>query len=220
MISTDTPAALDFLGHWMPGGPWMLTAIEPDGKRAIETRTFADADVAYSWIDKWQGKRNIYFSVNRPKSAMNKKAEKTDIGLGVGLHVDLDAPAGADLSKVKPELISRLQNYDLQPTVIIDSGGGAQGFWQLREPPAINGSDSVTHFEALNRGIENAVGGDHCHNVDQIMRLPGTLNLPDEKKRAKGRQICLARVVQAGLGAASTTSRTLSQPSRETEWPR
>ena len=195
MIKYDTPAALDFLDSWMPGGPWTLTAIEPDTKE-IETRTFTDVNRTQHWIDKWQGNRNIYFSVNRPKAHLTKKAEKSDIGLCVGLHVDIDAPAGADLGKVKPELISKLQTYDLRPTAIIDSGGGAQGFWRLREPAVINGPDSITRFEALNRGIENAVGGDHCHNIDRIMRVPGTLNIPDARKREKGRQICLASVVE------------------------
>src|SRR5689334_10288923 len=138
----DTEAAIEFLGHWAPGGPWTLTAIEPDSGR-IETRTFREASEARCWIDGWQTQRNLYFSVNQPKTDITKKASKTDIGLGVGLHVDLDAPAGADLTEVKPTLVSRLQNYSQRPTVIIDSGGGAQGFWRLWEPTVINGPDSV-----------------------------------------------------------------------------
>jgi hypothetical protein len=193
MITHDTPAAIDFLRHWMPNGHWTLSAIEPD-TRKIETQTFSDAGAAGQWIDQWQGRRNLYFSVNRPKSSLTKKSGKIDIGLGIGLHVDVDAPAGADLNKVKPELIGKIQNYRKRPTVIIDSGGGAQGFWRLREPAAINGPDSVARFEAYNLGIENDVGGDHCHNVDRIMRLPGTINIPDAKKKAKGRETQGSRI--------------------------
>ena len=197
MIRPDTPAALDFLNHWQPAGPWTLSAIEPVRDGGIETRTFAGTDDVTRWIDQWQGKRNLYFSVNQPKLRTNKKAGKADIGLGIGLHVDLDARPGADLSAAKTALIAKLQDFRPRATAIINSGGGAQGFWRLREPPLINGPDSVAAFEARNRSIQNALDGDHCFNIDRIMRLPGTVNLPDELKRAKGRQVCLARLVEA-----------------------
>jgi len=77
-MTPDTDAALDFLKHWQPGGPWVLSAIEPDGP--IQTRTFHDFFSAKRWIERWQGKRNLYFSVNTPKSDLAKKATKTDIG--------------------------------------------------------------------------------------------------------------------------------------------
>jgi len=38
-------------------------------------------------------------------------------------------------------------------------------------------------------------GGDHCGNIDRIMRLPGTMNWPDKKKREKGREPALAKVI-------------------------
>lgn len=47
-------------------------------------------------------------------------------------------------------------------------------------------------IEALNKVIANKVGGDNCHNVDRIMRLPGTINYPNKKKRKAGRTDVLA----------------------------
>ena len=36
--------------------------------------------------------------------------------------------------------------------------------------------------------LELLFGGDNCHNVDRILRLPGTINIPDAKKLKKGRK--------------------------------
>jgi hypothetical protein len=198
MVTPDTEAAVGFLVRWSPGGPWVLSAIEPDGDNVIETRTFREEAAARKWIDRWQGKRNVYFSVNTPKSDLRKKATKTDIGAFVALHVDLDAPASVDPAIAKAEqLLPRLKGHLPPPTVIIDSGGGLQGFWMLREPAALNGPDSITEFERYNRGIETALAADHCYNIDRIMRLPGTVNLPNAVKREKGREVYLAAVVEA-----------------------
>jgi len=195
-MTPDTDAALDFLKHWQPGGPWVLSAIEPDGP--IQTRTFHDFFSAKRWIERWQGKRNLYFSVNTPKSDLAKKATKTDIGKLNALHVDLDAPDDTEPGKAKAELLlPRLKTYPLPPSLIIDSGGGLQAYWLMREPQTLNGPDSIAQLEAYNHRLEIDLGGDHCHNIDRIMRLPGTINLPNEKKRAKGRGEYLARVIEA-----------------------
>jgi hypothetical protein len=196
IVNPDTDGAVDFLEHWAPGGPWVLSAIEPDGP--IETRTFGDRRATKKWIETWQDKRNIYFSVNIPKLDLKKKATEADTGALNALHVDLDSPDGVDPEQAKAAIIlPRLKSYRLPPSVILDSGAGLQGFWLMREPAALNGPDSIKQLEAYNRQLETDLGGDHCHNVDRIMRLPGTINLPNAVKRAKGRRQYLAAVVEA-----------------------
>ena len=54
--------------------------------------------------------------------------------------------------------------------------------------------------EGRNLHIEVALQADNCRNADRIMRLPGTVNVPNEKKRKKGRRPALARVVDADWG--------------------
>jgi len=39
-------------------------------------------------------------------------------------------------------------------------------------------------------------GADNCHNVDRIMRLPGSINLPDAKKAKKGRTPTVAELIE------------------------
>jgi len=50
-------------------------------------------------------------------------------------------------------------------------------------------------IEAINKAIAKVVGGDNCHNVDRIMRVPFTINHPNAKKRKAGRTEALAYVL-------------------------
>lgn len=196
IVDPDTDGAVDFLENWAAGGPWVLSAIEPDGP--IQTRTFRDRQRVKKWIEGQQGKRNIYFSVNTPRSDLKKKATKADIGTFNALHVDLDAPDAVDPDQAKAAIfLPRLKSYRLPPSIIINSGGGLQAFWLMREPVAVNGPNIIEQLEAYNRQLETDLGGDRCYNIDRIMRLPGTINLPNAVKRAKGRGRYLATVVEA-----------------------
>jgi hypothetical protein len=81
--------------------------------------------------------------------------------------------------------------------VVISSGGGAQGFWLLDEPIAIDGDlEKAEDAKRYNITLERDFGGDACHNVDRIMRIPFTVNVPDKKKIDKGRRSTLAELVR------------------------
>jgi len=68
-----------------------------------------------------------------------------------------------------------------------------QGFWLLEPVPV----DDIDRLEAYNIVLEQTLGADRCHNIDRIMRLPGTINLPNRKKRLAGREPALASAVEA-----------------------
>ena len=116
-----------------------------------------------------------------------------------GLHVDVDPRANEEFDSERARAEKVLRLYDPQPTVIIDSGGGFQGFWKFDGELDLPGEpdDEARHLlvEERNLKIEATLQGDSCHNIDRIMRLPGTVNWPGEKKRKKGRKPALARVV-------------------------
>jgi hypothetical protein len=192
-LGRDTVAAVEFLRCWELEGPWVLTAIVPDGPTATVTFHPGEEPEMRSWIDHHQGKRNIYFSVNRVKHDVQKKTSKTDIGWMLALHVDLDPSASADLITEQQCIREKLQKHRPPPSVIISSGGGMQGFWLL-EPVEV---DDIDRLETYNIELERALSADHCHNLDRIMRLPGTINLPNRKKRLAGREPALASVVEA-----------------------
>ena len=189
-----------FLKKWLPTGPWVLTAIGLD-RTGIETRTFrpAEEQELRKWLEQQGSHRNVYFSVNPPTRDLTKKAERTDILELAWLHVDIDPRAGEDVAAEQARALSLLTNPPggvPKPTVIVFSGGGYQGFWRLREPIAINGDlNAAEDAKRWNLQLELLFGADNCHNVDRIMRLPGTINRPDSKKRAKGRREAVAQVV-------------------------
>lgn len=208
-MEAGTDAAIAFLEQLYPEGLWSLTSIQPD-KKGIETRTFSaqSADATRAWIEKFNGKRNIYFSVNQPSGILRKKAEKSDIRAAHYLHVDIDPRAGEDLAE-EQERIRQLvveengwPDHLPRPQIVLFSGGGYQCFFRLAEPVAINGDiDKAEEFERYNKALELALDGDNCHNCDRIMRLPGTLNIPDAKKIKKGRVPVEAAVLLAREGA-------------------
>jgi hypothetical protein len=192
-IAGDLDLAVAFLDQWEPDGPWLLSAIKPDS-RAIETQRFDDPEKMRIWLGRHQGESNIYFSVNRARPGLNGRAKKQDIAYLLALHVDLDPPkeaSASDLVAVQAALRAKLEQATPPPSCVIFSGGGYQGFWRLDEPALVNGNAA----EAYNVALEQELGGDHCHNIDRVMRLPGTINLPDARKRALGRTAAVAALV-------------------------
>lgn len=201
-LSGNTDEAVTFIQHWCEGGPWVLTSISLEGGKTT-TATFTASNVAEmrAWVDARQGKQNIYFTVNRTFGAVSSKPKKSDIAAGRAIHVDVDPRAGERLEDERKRILLRLQSHNPPPTVIIDSGGGYQAFWLLNEEMPLTGdaADETRHnpIEDRNRHVEVELTADSCHNIDRIMRLPGTVNVPDKKKLAKGRVARLATVVEA-----------------------
>lgn len=212
-MNPDYDGSLEFLTRW--GSPWILTAISVD-KKQITTRTFEEADSCRKWLEKMGVERNIYFSVNPTTHAVASKPGRADVRSMDWLHVDIDPrewspPPGNLTEQERAESLAQHITQEQEralgtlreppgkippPTVIIFSGGGYQGFWRLSEPWAIDGQEPRYEEAArFNQALELAFGADNCHNVDRIMRLPGTLNRPDAKKARKGRTIALAKLV-------------------------
>ncbi|MCK7612356.1 VapE domain-containing protein [Roseibium sediminicola] len=179
----DTEAAVQFLEDMFPSQPRHLVAISNKGHvEACTFQPFEDEDMR-EWIDERQGVDNLYLHVNglRP-NVLNKKARKEDVLSAHYVHVDID-----DLDAAK-----RISDFTPPPTVTVFSGGGYHHYWKLAEA-----SDDLVRVEAINQAVAKALGGDNCHNIDRIMRLPGTVNLPNAKKLANGRESTLAYIVKA-----------------------
>jgi len=236
-VKHDASTAIRFLRYLRPSGLWILTAIAVD-QQGIETRTIQAGDE--SGVDRFlmqHSERNIYYTLNATRRAMNSKPRKVDIERVEWLHVDVDPrapdPGERDLDRhnerERERIKQRLKTPPdpiAQPHGCIFSGGGYQGLWKLIDPVAIAGDTdaereaSCEEVERYNLALEWALGGDHCHNVDRILRLPGSINYPDEKKRAKGRVKTLSRVewiagdAALPLSAFKPAQRVQSTPQR------
>lgn len=201
-LTPNYDAAWDFLMKFHPGRPVVVTGITLD-KKSIPTETFSPNEKAR--FLKWVAAcalmpANIYFSVGEPLRAVTKKMERTDIKAVHYLHVDVDPRAGEDIAQEQARILALLRSPTGNippPTIIVNSGGGMQGYWALKTPLDVDGVEATAEdIKLYNVQLERVLGGDNCHDISRIMRVPGTINVPDAKKVEKGRQPALAQVVE------------------------
>jgi hypothetical protein len=201
----DGLVASEFLQKLRPGGPWVLIAIVPDGKPTPITAHTTDEVEAF--VRAHDGKANLYYSVNPTRTAMRKKAAKTDIAAIEYVLSDLDPADGETPEAAKARYLEQLNGtFEPKPTAAIDSGNGIQGLWRLKERIAlgtpVNGKFSsedqakIDDVEARAAAVMRRLGSKAgTQNIDRILRLPGTTNLPNAKKRKEGRTECPTRLL-------------------------
>ena len=115
-----TSDAVQFLQAWAEGGPWVLTAIDPDSGR-ITTMTFeAGQQVGMQdWIEDRQGKQNLYFTVNPVMRPVRSKPKKTDMRGMQALHVDVDPRPGEKLESERVRALKLLREFEPRRANII-----------------------------------------------------------------------------------------------------
>jgi hypothetical protein len=192
--------ALQFIHQHTAGwsGNVSVMALASDGSTKTKTVPVDRIDELGPFIESRNGTSNLYFGVNPLAASRDKKATKKGIAALAYLHADLDPRDGFDLGEERKRLKKLIDEFPITPNLIIDSGGGFQAFWRLREPVLANGN--IERVERYNQRIAALLGADHCSNIDRLMRLPGTVNLPDARKRAKGREPAFAQVVYSDDG--------------------
>jgi hypothetical protein len=204
-----TLESVEFLEKLRPGGPWVLTAIEPDGKPT--TLTANNPGEARDFIRAHNGRRNIYYSVNPTRTPMTAKPAKTDVGAIEHVLADLDPVQSESSADAKARYVAELETFEPRPTFVIDSGNGIQLLWRLTAPivlgkpmPGEAGRlsyspedqakiDQAEARSAAVMGQLNAKAG--TQNIDRILRLPGTINLPNAKKKREGRVVCPTNLI-------------------------
>jgi hypothetical protein len=135
---------------------------------------------------------NIYFSANEPVAgAPDKKLSAADIARVRSAFVDCDPPK--ELEKAGKSVEARgiaeanaARAFE-SAGALIDTGGGFQVIWRLPEKLPATETNGLA-CEAQNRGLATLFEADKAvTDVPRILRLPGTVNWPDEAKRKRGR---------------------------------
>jgi hypothetical protein len=203
--------AVEFLERLRPAGPWVLTAIMADpepGQRYVETITALDTIEARAFFDKHNGQRNLYYSVNPTRGPTDKKASKTNIAAIEFALADCDPRDDESPEAAKARYLDALKTTGVPaPTFVVDSGNGLQFGWRLADrvtlPELAEGAlrkealAIVENVEARIKAVMERLGAKAgTQNIDRILRLPGTLNLPNAIKRKRGRVACPAACIE------------------------
>src|SRR5262249_46666234 len=194
-----------FLEQLRPGGPWVLVAIDPDEENiiTITAQTLAEAS---SFVQRWNGKRNLYYSVNPVRQALSKKPKKIDIAAIEYVLTDLDPAVDETPEAAKKRYREQLEAMQPLPTAVIDSGNGLNALWRLGTAiplgaPVPNAKGNlvfsaedkakIADVEARCKAVMERLGSAAgTQNIDRILRLPATINLPTKAKRVAGRVPC------------------------------
>lgn len=182
----------EFLQALRPSGPWMVFAIDPNhegkGKKKIVAETCSTAEAVKAFVARYEGGRNLYYSLNPVNRRMDKKAKKEDIAAVEFIGSDLDPDSGETVVAAKERYLAQLAALTCPPTFILDSGNGLNVAWRLAVPL---GPEDFEKAEALSKSIMQKLGSvAGTQNTDRILRLPATTNLPTAAKIKEGRVKC------------------------------
>jgi hypothetical protein len=191
-MKANQDEAVRFLKWLRLGGPWVLTAIIPDGP--ITTITAATANEVRAFVREHDGKSNLYYTLNVTKGVITKKLYKKDITAIEFVHGDLDPRDDETAEAAKARYFEALKAYKPGVSAVIDSGNGLQVLARL---PQQAGRELIPTVEAVNKTLMEQLGSKAgTQNVDRLLRLPGTVNLPTKTKRERGREPCLAKLIE------------------------
>jgi hypothetical protein len=201
----DVAECAQFLRFWaeVTGAPHItLVAILPD-TQGVHARTFprGTEDTACAWIADYQASgRNVYFQPNETKPDCDKKPAKADMVAALCRHCDIDPddarfPLAEERERLA-QLATFLTRCEQPPTCVIDSGNGVQVLWATRRE--VLTPEVIARVEAETAALERSLGAGGTHNIDRLLRLPGTANFPNRSKLAKGRGVTRARLIFAG----------------------
>ncbi len=116
-----------------------------------------------------------------------KPGGKANLSELAALWVDIDLDQD-DIIGHRHEMEIKLEQLPVEPSMIVWSGGGLHAYWLLEEPIDISNGEAVLEVEASLKGLCDFLGADRAAtDASRVMRIPGTWNYPNAKKRAAGR---------------------------------
>lgn len=170
------PADLGFLRDC-----FHVVCIHPESKSVVALHAGNSRESAEQFCNAYNlAGYNCYWTVNRVRDGLHSKPSKGDIVGARFLHADVDAHSD----------LPRVQSW--RPSLVIHSGGGLQPLWRV-----VDNTWGLADLERANQSLAAALDADACWNIDRLLRVPGTVNYPDARKRARGRVPVVAALAQS-----------------------
>ncbi|MBA7474862.1 hypothetical protein ES707_10224 [subsurface metagenome] len=118
---------------------------------------------------------NTYFGVCPRRE---KEGTEKDVCQVRCLWVDLDAKNRNEKRAIK----ERLDDFDPEPSIIINSGNGFHCYWLFDKLEEISSPQDTLRLKGYNKGLAEELKGDKGIDLSRILRVPGTKNLKDPKE--------------------------------------
>jgi len=162
------------------------------GVRFSEAHPVADLETVASAIGRCAQRWSTYVTACTHSLASDEHRTNENAKQCCSLVEDIDTRDGVHAAAdntlpTKEEARALLEGLPLNPSVILDTGGGLQAWWILREPLDLTDSSERTLAVGLRKGWHNVVERSlremnpayHLDNVTDlahVFRVPGTLN--------------------------------------------
>jgi hypothetical protein len=200
---TNVEDAVRFLEWKRPGGPWALITPTADWDRGTPLTLIREPDKLSAFVAAKSGRFGVFYPVADVMPDLQQQPERKHLTETRLLHVDLDpppevAPAAFDQWAAAKVDEVRQQTHSPPPSCIVLSGNGLHLLWALDAPHWLGGADEIiADFEAYTNGLALAFGAkDGTWNANRVLRLPGSVNLPNATKRKKGRSARPSSIVE------------------------
>jgi putative DNA primase/helicase len=171
--------------------------IEPDGP--VKRIPCADREEAARVLrEAADAECNIYTGVasRRTSEATPGAGGKGNLLAASALWVDVDfEEPGA-----RAALETLLRSFPFPPSLRVASGGGNHLYWLFEEPYELEDPAARERFEHVLKGLADYLGGDfRATDASRVLRVPGTTNHPDARKRQRGRTRSSCVLLEANL---------------------
>jgi hypothetical protein len=171
----------------------LVWAVSSSGKK--QSTWHGDHKSAAAHIESLPDNADVYYGpgLSSKDWGPHARCRQKDIGGIVGLWLDVDIKNPAHSKPNLPESIEEamklLKGFELWPTIIINSGHGLQALWLFKEVWTFDDDSERQEAASLERNliyhfkkIASQYGWDvdSVHNLDRVLRVPGTMNCKAE----------------------------------------
>ena len=141
-----------------------------------------ESEASEKAYELFSAREDVYFGVN-PR--VGKAGKKENIKYLIAFHAEVDyGKEGHNKTsrhQTYKDCLNSIQDFQIEPTIVIHSGGGFHCYWVLSNPIKVE-DYGVQVLENVNKALIYKLGGDPgTQNLDRVLRVPGTFNLKNPK---------------------------------------